>query len=128
MLLARIILTSPSAVVYLPQHMDAFAQPEFFDYPVIESKPKRGIFRRYLEATREHGHLATVPMIAAALGMSRQRVDFLIGQGRLAALRIGPHNYVPLASLELFLTEERKSGRSPNDPSLLAIVKSAFEK
>ena len=106
--------------------MDALAQPEFFDF--IEAKTKkRSIFWQYLEATRKHGNLVTVPMIAAALGMSRQRVSFLIGQGRLAAVQIGPHHYVPLTSFELFLTEERKVGAVAREPSLLAIVRSAFD-
>jgi len=107
--------------------MEGAIQPEFFS-DFIEKKAKRGIFRLYLEATREHGHLATVPMIAAALGLSKQRVAFLIGQGRIASVRIGPHSYVPLTALELFLAEERKEGRPvKHDPSLLGIIKSAFE-
>jgi len=102
-------------------------QPEFFDF--IESKAKRGIFRLYLEATREHGHLATVPMIAAALGLSKQRVAFLISQGRIASVRIGAHSYVPLTALELFLSEERRQGRPfKHDPSMLSLLKTAFEK
>lgn len=105
-----------------------FVQPEFTDF--IEAKTKkRSIFWEYLEATREHGNVLTVPMIAAALGLSKQRVAFLIDQGRIASVRIGPHNYVPLTALELFLSEERlKGGRPKHDPSLLAILKSAFEK
>jgi len=108
--------------------MEAVAQPEFFDF--IEQKAKRGIFRLYLEATRQHGHLATVPMIAAALGLSRQRVAFLIGQGRIASVRIGAHTYVPLTALELFLTEEKSKGGRPVSelPSKLAMLKSFFEK
>lgn len=109
--------------------MEAVAQTEFFEYPVIQSKPQRGIFRRYMEATREHGHLASVPMIAAALGVSRQRVDVLVNQGRIASVRVGPHTYVPLAALELFLTEERVNGRPLQQAaSLGALLKSVFEK
>lgn len=109
--------------------MDAIAQPEFFDFPVIELKARRrGLFSHYLEATREHGPIVTVAMIASALGVSKQRVHFLIRQGRIASLQVCGRYYVPLASLELFLTEERKVGAPYHDPSLLSILKSAFEK
>lgn len=109
--------------------MDAIAQPEFFDFPTIAQKAKRrGLFAQYLDATQEHGPIVTVPMIASALGISKQRVHFLIRQGRMASLQVCGRYYVPLASLELFLTEERRVGAPYHDPSLLAIVKSAFEK
>jgi len=109
--------------------MDAIAQPEFFDFPVIAQKaPRRGLFAQYLEATQENGPLVPLPMIASALGVTRQRVHFLLRHGRIASVRICGRDYVPLASLELFLTEERRVGAPLHDPSLLAIVKSAFEK
>jgi len=109
--------------------MDAIAQPEFFDFPVIAEKAKRrGLFAQYLEATEENGPMVPVPMVASALGVSRQRVHVLLNQGRIASVRLCGRDYIPLASLELFLTEERRVGAPFHDPSLLAIVKSAFEK
>ncbi len=109
--------------------MDAIAQAEFFDYPVIEEKAKkRSTFRQYVDALNEHGHLLQIPMVAAALGVSRQRVSFLVTEGRLASLAIGPHSYIPAASLELFLTEERKNGRPFAQPSALSLLKTVFRK
>jgi len=109
--------------------MDAIAQSEFFEFPVIAEKANhKGIFGDYMRATREHGQLATVAMIAAAMGVSKQRAHFLIKEGRLATVTVGDKHYVPLAAFELFLTEERKAGRKFNDPSLLSLVRSLVEK
>ncbi len=114
---------------WLNRDVDATFQSEFFDYPVIDQKTKkRSIFRLYVEALREHGHLLQMPMIASALGVSRQRVAFLVAQGRLASVRIGEHTYIPAAAFELFLTEERKNGRPFDQPSALALLKKVFEK
>jgi hypothetical protein len=108
--------------------MHAAAQPEFFDFPVIAQKAKRpGILSQYLEAQREHGMIVPLSMATVALGLSRQRVHVLVDQGRLASLMIADKCYIPLIALELFLTEERKSGiRKWPAPGLGALVKSTL--
>jgi hypothetical protein len=104
-------------------------QTEFFDFPVIAEKTaKRGVFAEYVAATREHGPLLQVPMIAAAMKLSRQRVHVLIDQGRIAAQTIGKHRYVPAAALELFLTEERKNGVRYSPPHVLDLLRTVGQR
>lgn len=84
-------------------------QPELFT--TIEQKiRKRSFLRQFIEASEEHGVLVPRSMIASALEISTQRVHQLVQAGRLAELVIEGRHYVPAASLELFLTEERKTG------------------
>lgn len=108
--------------------MDVSAQAEFFDFPVIEEKAKRGVLRQYLALTREHGALVPLPMVAVAAGVSHQRISVLVDQGRLASVAIGDRRYVPAAALEFYLTEERKSGRPWPQPTRSALLKSALQK
>ncbi len=89
------------------------AQAEMFDgFPVIESKTKaRSWIRQYLDASVKHGTLCTPSMAARALGISRSRVGQLLDAGKLASVNVGDSRYIPAASLELFMTEERVTGR-----------------
>jgi len=85
-------------------------QPDFF--PHIASKiGKRSALREMIEVFREHGACATPAMVAAAIGVSRQRVHQLVNAGRIATVDVAGHPMIPLAALELFLTEERRNGR-----------------
>ena len=80
-------------------------------FPTLEQKVrKRSFLRQFLDATEIHGLLVPHSMIADALGVSRQRVHQLVDSGRLAEISIEGRHYVPIASFDLFLTEERKSG------------------
>lgn len=101
----------------------------FENFPVICEKAKRGVLGQYLQLTREHGALVPLPMVAVAMGLSKQRVHILVNEDRIASVSIGDRRFVPAVALELFLTEERKVGaRSWPAPSLSALVKSALEK
>jgi biotin operon repressor len=102
-------------------------QPELF--PVIERKVrKRTFLREYIAATREHGPLATQGQIAAALGISRQRINELVRAQRIATVNVDGRDYVPCSSLELFLTEERRVGRPhARQPKLLEIMAAGLE-
>jgi hypothetical protein len=80
-------------------------------FPVIAEKtPRRGFLSRYLEASVEHGALVPMPLVVEALNVSKQRVHQLISGGQLAFVEIGDRKFVPAAALELFLTEDRKTG------------------
>ncbi len=100
-------------------------QSEMFDgFPVIQSKTKaKSWIRQYLEASAEHGTLCTSAMAARALGLHRSRIGQLLDAGKLASVNVGSTRYIPAAALELFMTEERLTGR----PRLSA-VRQAVEK
>ncbi|CAN5458450.1 hypothetical protein BH18VER1_BH18VER1_22880 [soil metagenome] len=60
----------------------------------------------------------TRDMGAAALGVSRQRVHQLIGSGKIVAVRVGDHDYVSLAALEIYSsTLARSQGPAANAAS-----------
>lgn len=92
--------------------MDTFAEEQGVLFPVMEAKLRvQSPARRFLEFSREHGGLVPQQMVADSLGISHQRVSQFIESGRLIAVEVGGRRYVSGASLELFLTEERKAGR-----------------
>jgi hypothetical protein len=68
------------------------------------------LLARYVEASIEHGALVPLPFVAEALEVSKQRVDQLISGGQLAFVEIGDRKFVPAAAVELFLTEDRRTG------------------
>ena len=88
----------------------AIDQPELFPFAERQAK-KPGPFRQLMAAIREHGTLVPQQMIAGTLKLSKQRVSQLIQAGRLASLEIGGRHWIPLAALELYLSEEKKAGR-----------------
>lgn len=86
-------------------------------FPNIEQKHrKRSAFGEMYRAIKEHGTLCPPTMVAAALGLSRQRVHVLVNQGRIATVEINGRRWVPLAALEVFMTEERRVGRAADYP------------
>jgi DNA-binding IclR family transcriptional regulator len=90
--------------------MEAAAQFTF--WPVIEEKlSKRSVLRQLLDAVERHGALATVGTTAKALGVHRSRIYQLLEEGKLAKVNIDGSVHIVVASLELYLTEEHKSGR-----------------
>lgn len=105
-------------------------QPELFEsFPAIADRVHRKSFlREYVETTNREGALAPRPMIAAALGVSRQRVDELIQKGQLASVTVGGKIYVPVAALEVFLLDERRNGRPIKQPSHVALFASNFQR
>ncbi len=66
-------------------------------------------FNEWIEAVRNYGALMTRDIVAAALGVSRQRVHQLIYSGKIAAIRVGDHDYVPLAALEIYRSTRVRS-------------------
>lgn len=109
--------------------MDATVeQLEMLEFPVIaENSGKRSFLRQYIDATREHGPLATQGQIAGAMGVSRQRIHELVNAGRIASVRVGELRYVPCSAYELFLTEERRVGRPLHDPKFFDIVRGSWK-
>ncbi len=78
----------------------------------LHSTASKGVsvkFNDWFEAVRKYGALMTRDMVAAALGVSRQRVHQLIGSGKIAAVRVGDHDYVSLAALEIFRSTRVRS-------------------
>jgi hypothetical protein len=108
------------------RHMEA-SQTEFFGFPVIEERTKvKSQLRQYLDAIAVHGPLVPAPMAAAALDLSKQRIYQLMNTGQLATVNVDGNRWVPVAVLELFWTEERKSGRPCKLPKLSKLVKAGF--
>jgi len=88
----------------------AVYQGEFF--PVVETKvKKRSPLWQYLKATAEHGPLATPAMVAASIGVSRQRVYQLISEGRLESVHVVGKTWIGTRDLEQFLLIARRSGQ-----------------
>ncbi len=90
----------------------------------LHSTASKGVsvkFNDWFEAVRKYGALMTRDMVAAALGVSRQRVHQLIYSGKIAAIRVGDHDYVPLAALEIYrstrVTVPRRTPRQGGDPT-----------
>src|ERR1035437_2496248 len=97
-------------------------------FAVIAEKVKpRSFLRQYIDATNQHGALAPISMIAAAIGCSRQRVHVLVNDDKLASVAVAGRKYVPASSLELFLTEERKTGVHRTPAKLSTLLGSAFK-
>lgn len=80
-------------------------------FPVIaENTPMRSLLWRYVQLTVEHGALLPISLAAEALKVSRQRVYQLLDGGQLPVVLIGDRKFIPAAALELFMTEDRKTG------------------
>lgn len=89
----------------------AAAQAELF--PVLEEKvKKRSPLWAYLKATAEHGPLAPPMMIAASMGVSKQRVYQFISEGRLECVRVNGKMMVPVHKFEEFLLVARRQGQA----------------
>ena len=68
------------------------------------------VLRSYVSESLRHGFLVPIYLAAEALEVSRQRVHQLIDDGQLAAVECGGRKFIPADALDLFLTEERKTG------------------
>jgi len=82
-------------------------------FPVIEERSfrHRSVLREWKDAIEQHGPLMPRASIPFCVELSRQRVKELIDAGRIATVIVHNREYVPFASLEMFLGEERKTGR-----------------
>jgi len=102
-------------------------EAEAFDFPFVSELPKRektkfrkiwDTFQALRALTAEKGTLVPSSLAAKILGVSRQRVDQLIQEGRLECHSVDGHNFISEASFVEFAKQERKTGRPPKSPSL----------
>jgi hypothetical protein len=87
---------------------------------------KRSPLREMIDAISVHGPLLPQGFMHIALDMSRQRVHQLIADGRIATIHVAGKQFIPLAALDVFLSEERKTGRPAKDPTLARMAARAF--
>lgn len=88
----------------------AVTQGELF--PVLQERVrKRSPLWHYLKATAQHGPLAPPSMVAASLGVSRQRVYQFIDEGRLEFVTVDGRKFIPAHKLEEFLLIARRQGQ-----------------
>jgi len=97
--------------------MEAVVQNELF--PVIEEQSrKRATLRVFMDAVEEYGPLLARAHIPVVLDLSKQRVHQLVEAGRIATVRVLDREFVPMASLEAYLADERKNGRPVRERSM----------
>jgi len=88
-------------------------QAELFPaFPTIAAKTrKRSALREMADAVETHGAFIPAAHVHVALDMSRQRAHELLSAGRIATIEVWGKTCVPLAALDIFLSDERKTGR-----------------
>jgi hypothetical protein len=98
-------------------------QAELFPaFPTIAATArKRSPLRVMMDAVERHGPLVPRAFIHVALDMSKQRVHQLVHEGKLATIDVCGRDFVPLASLDVFLSDERKAGRPAKDTSDMSL-------
>jgi hypothetical protein len=83
-------------------------------FPVMAKKgagrSAASVLRAYVNESLRHGFLVPIYLAAEALEVSRQRVHQLIDGGQLPAVWCGDRKFIPADALDLFLTEDRKTG------------------
>jgi hypothetical protein len=91
-------------------------QAELFPWVEKElaSKP-RSFVGELRDAQERHGPLIPRSWIQVYLDVSRQRVKVLIDEGKLETLEMRGKQFVPLISIEKWLSGERKAGRPVNE-------------
>jgi hypothetical protein len=90
--------------------MEAVIQNELF--PVIEAEArKKSALRVFMDVIDRHGPLIERAHIPVVLDLSRQRVHQLVEAGRIATIEVQGREFIPMASLEAYLADERKNGR-----------------
>jgi hypothetical protein len=104
------------------------------DFPFMAELPKREksklakgweLFRELQKTVEEKGFLVPANFASEILGVSKQRVHFLIKENRLETIVIQGHNYITEDSLVEFARSERKSGRPLN---IVSTPKEAMER
>lgn len=100
------------------------------EFPFVEAMPKReksrtlkkwDVLMEFIGQVKQHGALIPTAAAADVLGVSRQRVDDVIRDGRLVAIKFGNHLYITEASLMQFAGTERKAGRPCKVPTFDAV-------
>jgi hypothetical protein len=82
-------------------------------FPVLTERTaasSASVLAAYIDGSLRHGCLVPIYLAADALDVSRQRVHQLINDGQLPVVQCGSRKFVPADALDLFLTEDRKSG------------------
>jgi hypothetical protein len=92
-------------------------QAELFPaFPTITATArKRSPLREMLDAVERHGPLIPQAFLPVALEVSKQRAHQLLSEDRIARIEVAGRMMIPLAALDVFLSEERKSGRPIKD-------------
>jgi hypothetical protein len=98
-------------------------QAELFPtFPTIAATArKRSPLREMLDAVERHGPLIPQAFLHIALEVSRQRAHELLSEDRIARIDVAGRTMIPLASLDVFLSDERKSGRPTKDTSDMSL-------
>jgi hypothetical protein len=105
-------------------------QAELFPaYPTIAAEThKRSRLREMADAVDKHGAFIPQAFVHIALDMSKQRAHQLITAGRIATIEVTGKTCVPLAALDIFLSDERKGGRPRKEPGLRQMFRRALVK
>jgi hypothetical protein len=90
-------------------------QFELFPFLLTHRTAERSPIRQFLELTATHGPLVTPALAAATIGVTKQRVQQFMNEGRLPTVRIDDHPMIPAAALNLFMSEKRGSGVQPKN-------------
>jgi hypothetical protein len=88
--------------------------------------PKRSRFRQFMDAFEKHGPLLTQAMAANVMEVSRTRVSQLVQNGKLGSVDVAGVAMVPVAAVELWLSEDVDPGGRPKNVSLGGMMKHAF--
>lgn len=110
--------------------MEAVLQDELFPAIASESQRKSKL-REFMEVIDLHGPLIERAHIPVVLDVSRQRVHQLVEEGRIATVKVQGRVFIPMASLDAYLSEERKNGRPVRERTLSENVReviSTFKK
>lgn len=90
---------------------------------VIEAEARpRSVLHEWKEAIAKHGPLMPRASVPFCVELSNERVRQLIDKGRIATVWVHNREYVPFEALDLFLSEERKSGRPLKEYGLRDIL------
>jgi hypothetical protein len=101
---------------------------ESIEFPFVAALPKRekskftklwDHFQEVKRVTDERGMIVPPHLAAKLLGVTRQRVNFFMNEGRLDTVEVGGSRYIIEDSLVEFCKLERKEGRPPNLPTTM---------
>jgi hypothetical protein len=94
----------------------------FAAFPTISATArKRSPLREMLDAVERHGPLVPQAFVHIALEVSKQRAHQLLSEDRIATIEVVGRTMVPLAALDVFLSEERKTGRPTKDTACISL-------
>lgn len=102
--------------------------PFIVDLPKREKSKLASLWDHFQELqalTQREGPLVPVRYGADLMGISRQRVDELIKDGRLRVHRVNDHRMLYCSDIVEYAKAERKSGR-PSIPAETMTVRDAF--